>query len=274
MGCWVMQGRGVRQWPEAVASARIPVGTSSACTPAGGGLTLQEGAGRAVPALMSSWVMAAAVGMDPLSSLAAGGLRWLPLAEGFCWGGLKGMVWCALGCCPAGAGRRRLAALSFPWGRLGSRWQLSGAPALAGRLLGSFLSLSPEYTFVLEDEGGPCGYAAGALCAEGFLQQRDSSWLPAIRHKYPQDLGAGAPALGQVRGHLEQRGAGMGGTEGVPSLVFVSCRMPWRKHCSSSTQSHRPCPCLCCGASPPWCSWAQPPVCWMRGPAAAWLSAC
>uniref|UniRef100_A0A8C9N4Q8 protein O-GlcNAcase n=1 Tax=Serinus canaria TaxID=9135 RepID=A0A8C9N4Q8_SERCA len=68
---------------------------------------------------------------------------------------------------------------------------------LGDRLLGSFLSLSPEYTFVLEDEGGPCGYAAGALHAEGFLQQRDSSWLPAIRHKYPPELGTGGPALGQ-----------------------------------------------------------------------------
>ncbi|KFQ80108.1 Bifunctional protein NCOAT, partial [Phoenicopterus ruber ruber] len=90
-----------------------------------------------------------------------------------------------------------------PWLRASARgvskrwWQLSGAPALAGRLLGSFLSLSPEYMFVLEDEGGPCGYAAGALCAEGFLHQRDSSWLPAMRHKYPQDLGVGGPALGQ-----------------------------------------------------------------------------
>ncbi|XP_063257416.1 protein O-GlcNAcase-like isoform X2 [Prinia subflava] len=68
---------------------------------------------------------------------------------------------------------------------------------LGDRLLGSFLSLSPEYTFVLEDEAGPCGYAAGALHAEGFLQQRDSSWLPALRHKYPPDLGTGGPALGQ-----------------------------------------------------------------------------
>ncbi|XP_009328542.1 PREDICTED: bifunctional protein NCOAT-like [Pygoscelis adeliae] len=75
---------------------------------------------------------------------------------------------------------------------------LAAHPDLLGdRLLGSFLSLSPEYTFGLEDEGGPWGYAAGALCAEGFLQQRDSSWLPAMRHKYPRDLGAGAPALGQ-----------------------------------------------------------------------------
>ncbi|XP_077033991.1 protein O-GlcNAcase-like isoform X1 [Agelaius phoeniceus] len=68
---------------------------------------------------------------------------------------------------------------------------------LGDRLLGSFLSLSPEYTFVLEDEDGPCGYAAGALHAEGFLQQRDSSWLPAIRHKYPPELGTGGAALGQ-----------------------------------------------------------------------------
>ncbi|XP_065693154.2 protein O-GlcNAcase-like [Patagioenas fasciata] len=68
---------------------------------------------------------------------------------------------------------------------------------LGDRLLGSFLSLSPEYTFVLEDEGGPCGYAAGALCAEDFLQQRDSNWLPATRHKYPRDLGTGTPAPGQ-----------------------------------------------------------------------------
>ncbi|XP_067153372.1 protein O-GlcNAcase-like [Apteryx mantelli] len=75
---------------------------------------------------------------------------------------------------------------------------LSAHPDLLGdRLLGSFLSLSPEYTFVLEDEGGLCGYAAGALCAEGFLQQRGSGWLPAMRHKYPRELGMGSPALGQ-----------------------------------------------------------------------------
>ncbi|KAM9378000.1 protein O-GlcNAcase-like [Phaethornis superciliosus] len=75
---------------------------------------------------------------------------------------------------------------------------LADHPDLLGdRLLGSFLSLSPKYTFVLEDESGLCGYAAGALCAEDFLQQRNSSWLPAIQHKYAQDLGAGAPALGQ-----------------------------------------------------------------------------
>ncbi|NXF71123.1 OGA GlcNAcase, partial [Sclerurus mexicanus] len=82
-------------------------------------------------------------------------------------------------------------------GQTGLQVQLSHAPTLAARLLGPFLSLSPEYIFVLEDEGGPCGYAAGVLHAEGFLQQRDSSWLPAMRHKYPPDLGTGGPAPGQ-----------------------------------------------------------------------------
>ncbi|KFV70656.1 Bifunctional protein NCOAT, partial [Dryobates pubescens] len=82
------------------------------------------------------------------------------------------------------------------WSELSLKWA-SSSLALTGRLLGSFLSLSPEYTFVLEDEDGPCGYAAGALCAEGFLRQRDSSWLPALRHKYPRDLDAASSALGQ-----------------------------------------------------------------------------
>ncbi|XP_040555064.1 protein O-GlcNAcase isoform X6 [Gallus gallus] len=76
---------------------------------------------------------------------------------------------------------------------------LAAHPNLLGdRVLGSFLSLSPEYTFVLEDAGGPCGYAAGALCAERFLQERDSSWLPAMQRRYPRELGV----LGQ--GVLEE----------------------------------------------------------------------
>lgn len=166
-------------------------------------------------------------------------LQWLLLAEGFYRGSQRGGQ-CVLGAVQLGHEGRSCSEVSQ-----GLQAQLSCALALPGRLLGSFLSLSPEYTFVLEDEGGPCGYAAGALHAEGFLQQRDSSWLPAIRHKYPPDLGAGSPALGQVRGHLEQRGAGMGELEGVPSLALVSRRMPWRKQCSSSTQSHWLCPSPC-----------------------------
>lgn len=170
------------------------------------GPAVQEGTGRAVPA-------PASVRVDPRSAW----LRGLPLARAL------------LGCCPAGAGGRRLGWAGqgrASLGQAGRQVRLSGAIALSGRLLGSFLSLSPEYTFVLEDEGGPCGYAAGALCAEDFLQQRDSNWLPATRHKYPRDLGAGTPAPGQVRGHLEQRGAGMGLWRELPHLCLSPAGCP------------------------------------------------
>lgn len=171
-----------------------------------------------------------------MSSLDAGGCSGSPWLR-VCTGGLKGVV---SGCRVLGHEGGGCSEVSQEL-----QAQLSHAPTVPGRLLGSFLSLSPEYTFVLEDEGGPCGFAAGALHAEGFLEQRDSSWLPAIRHKYPPELGTEGPALGQVRGHLEQRGAGDGQVERVPSLVLVSRRMPWRKQCFSSTQGRWLCPSRC-----------------------------
>uniref|UniRef100_A0A7M4FY65 protein O-GlcNAcase n=1 Tax=Crocodylus porosus TaxID=8502 RepID=A0A7M4FY65_CROPO len=75
-----------------------------------------------------------------------------------------------------GAGMREMGRCPWP----------SYALALADRLLGSFLRLSPEYMFVLEDTAGPCGYAAGALHVQSFLQQREHIWLPTMRLKYPR----------------------------------------------------------------------------------------
>lgn len=190
------------------------------------------GGRRAPPGLRSSWVVAAAVGMDPLASLAAGALGWFPLSEGFCrgWGVSKGWSGGRWGAVPL-RGKEEAGGCELSPGQAGLQavepGTSSAVPLLwLGRLLGSFLSLSPEYTFVLEDEGGLCGYAAGALCAEGFLQQRDSSWLPAVRHQYPRDLGAGAPALGQVRGHREQRGGVSGGRRGFLRLCLSPAGCP------------------------------------------------
>lgn len=86
----------------------------------------------------------------------------------------------------------------------------SCALALADRLLGSFLRLSPKYTFVLEDMAGPCGYAAGTLRAQSFLQQREHIWLPAMRLKYPR---APDSAAAQVR-PCWVRGLGLGDVGG------------------------------------------------------------
>eukprot|EP00075_Anas_platyrhynchos_P014216 XP_027303469.1 protein O-GlcNAcase-like isoform X2 [Anas platyrhynchos] len=74
---------------------------------------------------------------------------------------------------------------------------LMAHPDLLGdRLLGSFLHLSPEYTFVLEDEGGPCGYAAGALCAEGFLPRASQQLAAGHAAQVPPGAACGRPSPG------------------------------------------------------------------------------
>jgi len=39
---------------------------------------------------------------------------------------------------------------------------------LFNRLIGGFLTLSPEYCFIVEDEVGICGYALAALDGQQF----------------------------------------------------------------------------------------------------------
>ena len=57
---------------------------------------------------------------------------------------------------------------------------------LVFRILGGFLTLSPEMCFVVEDELGVMGYAVAALDAKSFRQKQRMSWLPAMCEKYPK----------------------------------------------------------------------------------------
>ncbi|XP_032899709.1 protein O-GlcNAcase-like [Amblyraja radiata] len=58
-------------------------------------------------------------------------------------------------------------------------------PDLIGdRFLGRFLTLSPGYCFVLEDEHGVCGCVSGALDVKAFLKGTEATWLPAMQEKY------------------------------------------------------------------------------------------
>jgi len=60
-------------------------------------------------------------------------------------------------------------------------------PDLMGdKLVGGFLSLSPELCFVLEDENGVCGYALAALDAKQFFTKMEMAWIPEMCSKYPQ----------------------------------------------------------------------------------------
>ncbi|XP_069779582.1 protein O-GlcNAcase isoform X2 [Narcine bancroftii] len=60
-------------------------------------------------------------------------------------------------------------------------------PDLIGdRFLGHFLTLCPDYSFVLEDDHGVCGYVSGALEAKAFLKGIEATWFPAMQEKYPK----------------------------------------------------------------------------------------
>uniref|UniRef100_A0A8B9PQ32 protein O-GlcNAcase n=1 Tax=Apteryx owenii TaxID=8824 RepID=A0A8B9PQ32_APTOW len=123
-------------------------------------------------------------------------------------------------------------------------------PAPAGRLLGSFLSLSPEYTFVLEDEGGLCGYAAGLGTALLFFHaEAPAVPLPVLR-RFPSlvqlgtaprvlDAGAGRSLaiclLSALRAHGERDAPGQGGPSkpcgSAPRSVVLLGGLCWGEEC-------------------------------------------
>ncbi|XP_038649092.1 protein O-GlcNAcase isoform X2 [Scyliorhinus canicula] len=55
---------------------------------------------------------------------------------------------------------------------------------IGDRFLGHFLTLCPDYCFVLEDEEGACGCACGALEVRSFLKGCEAAWYPAMQEKY------------------------------------------------------------------------------------------
>uniref|UniRef100_A0A3Q2P3T8 protein O-GlcNAcase n=1 Tax=Fundulus heteroclitus TaxID=8078 RepID=A0A3Q2P3T8_FUNHE len=58
-------------------------------------------------------------------------------------------------------------------------------PDVIGDCLGPCLALSPEYSFILEDELGICGCVLGILDVRSFAKRCQASWIPAMRDKYP-----------------------------------------------------------------------------------------
>ncbi|XP_054273322.1 protein O-GlcNAcase isoform X2 [Macrosteles quadrilineatus] len=53
------------------------------------------------------------------------------------------------------------------------------------RLVGAFLTLSPELSMIVEDETGIVGYAVAALDARQFYGKVRLAWLPEMCQKYP-----------------------------------------------------------------------------------------
>jgi protein O-GlcNAcase/histone acetyltransferase len=55
---------------------------------------------------------------------------------------------------------------------------------LGDRFVGPYTTLSPELSFVLEDDDGVCGYVLAALDSQAFYSQFMKEWAPQVADKY------------------------------------------------------------------------------------------
>ncbi|TRY74205.1 hypothetical protein DNTS_004370 [Danionella cerebrum] len=98
-------------------------------------------------------------------------------------------------------------------------------PDLIGdRLVGGFLTLSPDYGFVLEDEDGVCGYALGTVDVKPFVKKCKMSWIPFMQEKYnkpdtEKDLSEAEKMM--LSFHEEEEGLPESFLRNFPSLIKV-----------------------------------------------------
>ncbi|XP_053476868.1 protein O-GlcNAcase isoform X1 [Ictalurus furcatus] len=98
-------------------------------------------------------------------------------------------------------------------------------PDLIGdRLVGGFLTLSPDYGFVLEDEEGICGYALGTVDVKPFVKKCKLSWIPFMQEKYnkpdsEKDLSEAEKMM--LSFHEEEEGLPDSFLSNFPSLIKV-----------------------------------------------------
>jgi protein O-GlcNAcase/histone acetyltransferase len=55
---------------------------------------------------------------------------------------------------------------------------------VADRQVGGFLTLSQDYSFVIEFQGEVCGYVTAALEAKEFNKSIQNDWIPVMQQKY------------------------------------------------------------------------------------------
>ena len=61
----------------------------------------------------------------------------------------------------------------------------SDPEALGNVYVGAYLAFEPAFALVLEDDGGVCGYALGALDTRSFHARYIKEWLPPLRALRP-----------------------------------------------------------------------------------------
>lgn len=63
-------------------------------------------------------------------------------------------------------------------------------PDALGRIfVGPYLAFEPEFSLILEDAQGICGYALGALDSTAFYDRYEREWRPALCARFPAPTG-------------------------------------------------------------------------------------
>jgi ribosomal protein S18 acetylase RimI-like enzyme len=63
-------------------------------------------------------------------------------------------------------------------------------PDALGRIfVGPYLTFEPEFSLILEDSAGICGYALGALDSGVFYDRYDREWRPELCRRFPAPTG-------------------------------------------------------------------------------------
>ena len=78
------------------------------------------------------------------------------------------------------------------YGRDGERFFRDDPDALGRIFVGPYLAFEPEFSLVLEDHEGVCGYAFGALDSRSFYARYEAEWRPQLCAQFP--MPAGDPA--------------------------------------------------------------------------------
>ena len=75
------------------------------------------------------------------------------------------------------------------FGRDGEAFYREDPDALGRIFVGPYLAYEPEFSLILEDAQGICGYALGALDSRAFFARYENEWRPELCRQFPAPSG-------------------------------------------------------------------------------------
>jgi ribosomal protein S18 acetylase RimI-like enzyme len=75
------------------------------------------------------------------------------------------------------------------YGQDGEPFYRDDPDALGRIFVGPYLAFEPDLSLILEDAGGVCGYALGALDSRAFYERYEREWRPGLAARFPAPQG-------------------------------------------------------------------------------------